>query len=240
MGLPLHPLEEQEFLDFIGKCVREKRKASALYLNIHGAVLALNHPWLFEFYRQVDLVFCDGDGIRLGLKLLGQEPPPKITLTRSIWRLAEFCEKEGLRLFLLGASPQVAAEAARRLKEKNSERVVAGFHDGYFQKSGPENDRVISAINQAKPDLVVVCFGMPIQEKWIMENSGKLEAKVLVSAGGVLDYVAGSLGKAPDWMIRLHLEWMFRVWQEPGRLLGRYLTEIPYFFYRILLYRLKK
>jgi exopolysaccharide biosynthesis WecB/TagA/CpsF family protein len=77
---------------------------------------------------------------------------------------------------------------------------------------------------------VIVGFGMPIQEKWIETNRSKLNVPLLIAGGAVLDYASGRLGCVPAWMIRLHLEWLFRIHEEPKRLLGRYLIEIPWFF----------
>ncbi len=237
MGLRLSPANALDVLQFAGNVIREGKKAIILHLNIHGAVLALRRPWMFDFYNQASMVVCDGDGVRLGLRLLDQDPPPKIPITRWIWELAAFCEEQKFRLYLLGARKDVIAKAAEHLIETHPRLVIAGYHDGYFPKKGPENDRVISEMNETRPDVLLVCFGMPEQEKWIMRNQEKLNAKVIIPGGAVMDYVAGKLGKAPVWMVRHHLEWLFRIWQEPRRLFRRYATEIPYFLLKVLFYK---
>lgn len=240
MEIPVHDVEVGDVLHFIRLSVREKRKSVILYINIHGAVLAMHEWWLKKFYMDAPLVCCDGDGIRWGLKLLGQDLPPKIPLTRWVWQLAEYCEKQKLSLYLLGAADTVVRTAAARLKERHPALKIAGFHHGYFLKRGEANDKMIAEVNAAKPDILLVCFGMPGQEKWVLENKDKLNAWVILPGGGVLNYVAGTLGKVPGWMLRLHLEWLFRLVQEPKRLFKRYATEIPWFFVQVVSWKVKK
>lgn len=239
-GLCIDDVNFQELHAFIEKAIQKRKQVNLLHLNIHGACLAWKYPWLADFYQSAPLVFCDGNGPRWGLKLLGEKIPPKIPITRWVWDLAAFCEQKGFKLFLLGASPEVVKRAAENLQQKHPQLKLAGYHDGYFEKQGPENDKICDMINCAQPDILVIGFGMPVQEKWILDHGKKLKVPVFLPGGGVLDYAAGRLGKAPQWMLDLHLEWLFRVWQEPQRLLKRYLTEIPYFFTKILGVKLKR
>jgi N-acetylglucosaminyldiphosphoundecaprenol N-acetyl-beta-D-mannosaminyltransferase len=235
IGLPLHRVGVRELHAFISKTIESRSKALILNLNIHCACLAWKQPWLREFLHKSQLVFCDGDGVRWGARLLGYNPPPKVAFTRWIWDLAEFSAEKNYRLFLLGSSPGVAEQAAIKLKEKFPQLILVGTHHGYFEKTGEKNEDVLSKINQSQADILIICFGMPIQEKWLSENAARLNVPVMLPAGAVLDYVAGRLGKAPEWMIHSRLEWLFRVCEEPKRLFVRYRTEIPYFFMRIFI-----
>lgn len=239
MGLSLHPVDVPDIHAYIDEVMRLKAQALILNLNIHCAILALRNSWLRNFINEAQLVFCDGDGVRWGAKLLGCPVPPKVAFTRWIWKLAEFAEKRGYRFYFLGAKPGVADEAARRLKEKYPNLKIAGVHHGYFDKRGAENEKVVSEINRLKPDLLVVCFGMPFQEKWIMENWRRMEAHVFLPAGAVFDYMAGHLGTTPEWMIRWHLEWFFRFLEEPRRLFARYFFGIPIFFFFVFLEKIR-
>ncbi len=241
LGLPVSAVRDVTQIHARMKQILSCNKRGFFYnLNIHAVNLALQYPWFKELVRQADLVFCDGDGVRWGLRILGyRHPPPKIATTRWIWELAAFAEKEKLRLFLLGGSAEVVRTAAANLSARFP-ALQLEFRDGYFQKEGRENDAVIDRINQSQPHILMVCFGMPQQEKWICDNREKLQVPILLKGGGVLDYVAGRLGQAPPWVLRLHLEWAFRIWEEPQRLLGRYLRDIPYFFARVLAERVKR
>lgn len=240
LGLPFHAVGVEEVCAFIEGVISRNEKAVALNLNIHCVNLALKYPWLHEFIRGAQLVFCDGDGVRWGLRLLGYSPPPKITYNKWLWQLCEFCEKQQYRIFFLGAKPGVAEEAALRLKEHYPRLQVAGTYHGYFKKEGEENEKVLRAINRVRPDILLVCFGMPSQEEWIRDHWKELNVHVFLKGGAAFDYASGRLTKAPEWMIRWNLEWLFRLLQEPRRLFGRYVFGIPLFFLQVFFEKLRE
>jgi N-acetylglucosaminyldiphosphoundecaprenol N-acetyl-beta-D-mannosaminyltransferase len=232
-GLPVHRVDTEGVRAFIVSTIVAGQRAVILHLNIYGVNLALRHQWLREFISGANLVFCDGDGVRLGLKLLGYAPGPKITYNEWIWQLARLCESYGFRLYLLGAKPGIAEEAAAKLIVRHPELTIVGTHHGYFDKQGVENDAVIQHINAAAPDVLLVCFGMPAQERWIHDNWTRLNAHVFLNGGAALDYASGRLAKAPAFMVRSHLEWLYRLLQEPTRLFNRYVIGNPLFLFRI-------
>ncbi|MDD5217215.1 MAG: WecB/TagA/CpsF family glycosyltransferase [Candidatus Omnitrophica bacterium] len=235
LKVPIHPVRgPEEVHQYICKVIQSGQKAILYNLNIHAFNISFKEPWFLEFIQKTNLVFIDGDGVRWGLKLLGQAPPPKMSTTRWIWQLAEFCAQNGYSLFLLGAKPGTAEAAAKCLQNKFPGLRIAGTQDGYFQKTGDENERVVAKINSVKPDILLTCFGMPAQEKWISENWNKIHAHIFIKGGAVMDYVTGRLGEAPKWILKIQMEWLFRVFEEPYRLLGRYLHDIPCFFYHVL------
>lgn len=240
LGLPLHRVAPADIHAYIEETIQRKEKALILNLNIHCVALALRHSWLREFLRFSQLVFCDGDGVRWGIRLLGEKPPPKIPFTRWLWDLAAFCERKGFSLYFLGARPGIAQEAAVALRQRFPALKIVGTHHGYFDHTGKANEEVINEINRLKPDLLIVGFGMPLQEQWLCKNWSRIDAHALLPAGAVFDYAAGRLGHVPPWMIRTNLEWLYRVWQEPRRLFGRYVTEIPYFFWHVLRAKLRQ
>lgn len=239
MGMPVHRVAVDDVHVFINEVISKKAKALVLNLNIHCVNLALQNSWLRYFFHQAQLVFCDGDGVRWGIKMLGQNPPPKITYDRWFWQLSGFCDQRGYSLYLLGSKPGVTEEAARKLQAKFPALKIVGFHHGYFAKAGEENERVIEDINKKKPDILAVGFGMPIQEKWLSENWRRIDAHIFLDGGAVFDYVSGRVSRAPAWMLKNHLEWLYRLYQEPRRLFIRYVLGIPYFFFHVLLEKLK-
>ncbi|MBI3307416.1 MAG: WecB/TagA/CpsF family glycosyltransferase [Candidatus Omnitrophica bacterium] len=240
LGLKLHQISAGELQDFMDESLQTARKAVILYLNIHGVCLALEHQKMSHLINRAEIVFCDGNGIGWGLKILGQPVPDKIAVTRWIWKLAEFSAQKNHRLYLLGSKPGVAEETAKCLQAANPKLQIAGTHHGYFNRKGPENEQVLEDIRRTKPDIVIVGFGMPIQEEWIDENESRLNVPILMTGGAVFDYVSGKRGKVPGWMIRLHLEWLFRIYEEPKRLFWRYMREIPFFFSLIFLEKMKQ
>lgn len=233
-GIPVHPVTVQDVHAFIERTIQANQKALVLNVNIHCANLAWEQAWLLEFLNEAHLVFCDGDGVRWGARLLGMEPPPKVTYASWIWQLADFSAKRGYRIFFLGACSGVAEKAGQRLRERFPNLRIAGIRDGYFEKEGPENERVIRQINQSRPDILLLGFGMPLQEKWLSENWKRLNAYIFLTGGAVFDYASGNLRRAPGWMIRTHMEWLFRLVQEPRRLFKRYAFGNVIFFTRLL------
>lgn len=238
-GLRVDDINMQELHAYIESTVSEGKKANILHLNIHGACLAWREKWLMDFMGSAQLVFCDGDGIRWALKLLGQPVPPKITYDRWVWQLCEFAASKGFSFYFLGGKPGVGKEASERLKNRYPSLKIAGEHHGHFDHQGPENQKIVDEINRLKPDIIIVGFGMPLQEKWLLENRDRVDARVFLTGGAVFDYAAGKFKRAPEWMIKSHLEWLFRMLYDPKRLFKRYVMEIPYFFYRIFKEKLR-
>lgn len=235
LGLPIHRVGSPEILEFIGFVIERREKAIVPHLNIHAMNLALKHSWLYSFFSEAHLVQCDGDGVRWGLRILGFSPPPKVTYNSWFSDLCDFCQRNRYSIYLLGAQKGVADAAAVKARAQFPNLQIAGTHHGYFAKDGVENDGVIEDINSARPDILLTCFGMPEQERWIRNNWAKIHSHVFLSGGASLDYAAGRIARAPRWMVVANLEWFFRLLLEPRRLFRRYLLGNPYFMYRVLL-----
>jgi N-acetylglucosaminyldiphosphoundecaprenol N-acetyl-beta-D-mannosaminyltransferase len=156
-----------------------------------------------------------------------------------MWQLAQFAQAQGLSLFLLGAKPGVADQAAERLRQQFPDLRIVGRHHGYFDKTPghPDNVTVLQQIDTARPDILIVGFGMPTQEQWLKDNWGQLNVKVALTGGAVFDYVSKNLARGPRWMTDHGLEWLARLLIEPRRLWRRYLIGNPVFLWRVLMQR---
>ncbi|MBO8138745.1 MAG: WecB/TagA/CpsF family glycosyltransferase [Desulfotomaculum sp.] len=131
-------------------------------------------------------------------------------------RLCERGARENWRVFLLGAAPGVAEEAAEKLKNKYPGLVIAGTHDGYFKRE--ENDRIVKMIRSAEPHILFVALGMPKQEQWIAEYQHKTGVPVAIGVGGSFDVISGRKKRAPGWTQRLKVEWLYRLIKESWRI----------------------
>jgi N-acetylglucosaminyldiphosphoundecaprenol N-acetyl-beta-D-mannosaminyltransferase len=147
--------------------------------------------------------------------------------------LVKACERRNASIFLLAGKPGITDKAIQKLRAIAPTITIQGHH-GYFEKSGTENDAVIEKINQFRPDVLYVGFGMPLQEQWIMENCDRINAKVFLPLGACLDFYTNTVYRGPRWATDLGLEWLTRLLTEPHRLWKRYLVGNPLFFYRIL------
>jgi len=236
LGVPISIIEVDRLHQFIAARCSENGRALVLHANVLLLNLAYKQEWLRHYFKQADVVFCDGSGVQLGAKLLGYTIPERITYADWTWRLAEFCEAHQLSLFFLGARPGVAEKAANRLRERFPELKIVDTHDGYFDKSPDsiENREVIREINDSQPDILLIGFGMPIQERWLMENWDQLNVKIGLTGGAVFDYISGNLKRAPRWMTDHGLEWLGRLIIEPKRLWKRYIVGNPLFLWRVV------
>ncbi len=242
LGVRIHAVTVADLLGLFANTIDSDERALVLHINVHGMNLAYTRPWLVNILNQADLVYCDGDGVVKGARLLGQHLPGRLTLADWLWTLAEFACQRGYSLFLLGAQEGVAAKAGERLRERYDGLRIAGVHHGYFDKTpgSAENQAVLDLIRECQPDIVIVGFGMPIQEQWLHDNWPQLDTHIAISAGAIFDFASGELKRAPAWMNDNGLEWLGRLVVEPRRLWQRYLVGNPLFLARVLRQRLDK
>ncbi len=238
LGNKVTDLSTQELLGELDTICRSNRSEVILNTNVHGILLSQKIPWLKEYRNQVRITHCDGVGVVLGARILGHEMGPRVSLNDCFWELAEFCVRRDYSVFLLGADADVIASAARTLKQRQPDIRIAGFHHGYFEKDGPESDAVVDLINRAAPNLLLVGFGMPIQERWVRDHAHRLNANVIWVVGGLFDLVSGALPLAPRWVRDHSLEWAWLSVRRPRRFFERYLFGNPSFIAQVILGRL--
>lgn len=240
LGTRFHKLKVYELIDYIVKASKGKDKTTISNVNVRGMNFAYKLPWYREFINQSDLVFCDGFGVLLGAKICGCKinSSHRMTCPDYIENLALSCERENVSLFLLAGKPGVVNKAIAKLKVIAPNLQIKGHH-GYFDKSGKENELVIQQINEFKPDVLYIGFGMPMQENWIRKYQDQIEAKVFLPLGACLDFYTDTVYRGPRWMTDNGLEWLTRFFTEPKRLWERYIVGNPLFLYRIFLQLLK-
>lgn len=216
--------------DEVAGAIERREPRTIGYVNVHVLNSAAADPRLREALNGFDRVYCDGEGVRLGARILGAHLPERMTGADFVWDLA--ARLGPARWYWLGGAPEVAAEALRRLQARAPGLVVAGARDGYFDRSA--SGAVIDAINQARPDLVVVGMGTPIQELWVAAHRQAIAAPIVWCIGATADFIVGAQPRAPTWMTRHGLEWLSRLANDPRRLFGRYVVGNPLFLARAL------
>lgn len=180
-------------------------------------------PEYAQILADADLVIPDGIGIIHAAKILGRPLKGRVPGIDFAAALMGRMAETGRRLFLLGAAPGVAEQAAVHLQAAHPGLVICGTHDGYFQEDEP----VIQKIRAARADVVFVCLGFPKQEKWIAAHGGETGARLLIGLGGSLDVFAGKVERAPERFQKLGLEWLYRLMKQPSRA-GR-MAKLPLF-----------
>lgn len=236
LGVGISRIGVEDLHEAILATVRQGERALFLNANVHCLNLAYRRPWLRALLNRAPIVFCDGSGVSLAARILGHPALVRFTYADEMWRLAAFAEEHGLSLYFLGARPGVAEAAATRLRKRYPGLRIAGVRHGYFDPSpgSPENEAVVRGINASRPDVLVVGLGMPLQEWWLWQNHGRLDARVSMNLGAVFDYVSGDLRRGPRLLVDNGFEWLARLLIEPGRLWRRYVVGNPIFLLRVV------
>ena len=181
-----------------------------------------------------DLVLPDGIGIIKGAAMLGTPLKEKTPGIEFAAHMMERMAGEGMSLYLLGAKPGIAEQAAEKLSAQYPGLKIAGTHDGYFKEDGP----VVEDIRQSGADCVFVCLGAPKQEFWMAKNGPATGARLLCGLGGSLDVFAGTVERAPKFFCDHGLEWFYRLCKEPKRI-GR-MMKLPLFLVHVKQEKRKK
>ena len=188
-----------------------------------------------EVARRADLVVPDGTGVVVAAWLLGDPLPGRAPGRHLVDRLVALATERRLSVFLLGAAPGVAERAAATLRARHPDLRIAGTHAG----SADDDADVVPRVAAAAPDMVLVAYGMPKQERWIARNHRHLPGvRVAVGVGGSLDYLAGTAKAPPALVHAVGLEWLWRLARDPKR--WRRQRVLPRFVLLVLLARLRR
>lgn len=179
------------------------------------------------------LTLPDGIGVIYAAKLLGRPLQQRVPGVDFASGIMEGLARTGGRLFLLGAKPGVAQQAAENLAAKYPGLVVCGTHDGYFQEDAP----VVEEIRASGADVLFVCLGAPKQENWMVQQGAATGAHLAVGLGGSLDVFAGTVKRAPERWQKLGLEWLYRLCKEPKRITR--MAKLPGFLLKALWARVR-
>ncbi len=192
---------------------------------------------LYSVINSGDLVIPDGIGVIYASKILKRPLKSKCAGFDLGLEMVKHSNESGAKIFFLGGKPGIAEAARDKLLETYPNAVFVGTHDGYFKKEGEESDAVVAEINAAKPDILYVCLGVPVQEKWILANREKLEGvKLCLALGGSLDGYSGNVKRAPNIFIKLGLEWFYRLICQPSRI-GR-MMKLPKFLMGVIWFKI--
>lgn len=202
-----------------------EKTACCVTPNAEMAYEALHNEDFRAVLNSADLVLPDGAGVVLGARILKTPLKQKVAGIEFAQNMLPVYEELGSRLYLLGSKPGVAELAAEKMRQKHPDLIICGTADGYFK----DEDEVVRKINEAKADALYVCLGSPKQENFMFSHRDDLNVRLMAGLGGTLDGIAGTVKRAPKWMIKLQLEWLYRLIKEPRRL-GR-MMRLPKFVF---------
>ena len=239
-GVNIDNVTLQEATEICEKFINSDKLCAVFTPNSEIIQMCVENPEYLPLINSADLITPDGIGVVYASKILGTPLKCKTAGYDLGLEVVKLSNEIGYKIYFLGGKPGIAEAARDKLLEKYPKAVFTGCHDGYFDKSDcPENDAVIDAINEAAPDVLYVCFGVPAQEKWIAANRDRLKTvKLCLALGGSLDGYSGNVKRAPEIFIKLGLEWFYRLCKEPKRI-GRML-KLPKFLFGTVIYKFKK
>jgi exopolysaccharide biosynthesis WecB/TagA/CpsF family protein len=212
--------------------------ALVAYVNAHTLNLAYRDRAYFELLRDAPVVLNDGAGLSLAARMQGERFPENLNGSDLNPAIVEVAARKGWSVYFLGAHPGTAATTAEILSARIPDLKVAGTGDGFFRRS--EDAAIAAAIKETGADVVMVAMGNPLQERWLTANLEATGAMLGVGVGAFFDFTAGNVPRAPAWMNRAGIEWIWRLGQEPKRMWRRYLVGNPLFLWRVAKRRFRR
>jgi N-acetylglucosaminyldiphosphoundecaprenol N-acetyl-beta-D-mannosaminyltransferase len=231
VGIPVHAITFEGLLAQIGEWVRAGDRAHHICtVNPEFVMVAQQDPIFRAILLRSDLNVADGVGLLWAAKRLGRALPERVTGSDGVPLIAERAAREGWRVFFLGAAEGVAERAAAVLTARHPALRVAGVYAGSPRPD--EEDAIVERVNASGADVLFVAYGAPVQDQWIARNLPRLRVAMAMGVGGSFDFIAGIVPRAPIWMRRAGLEWLFRLVRQPWR--ARRMLRLPRFVWAVL------
>lgn len=188
-------------------------------INVGTIISSINDSMIKDYINQSDIVNMDGMGAIFGAKFLNKKTPPRVTGADLFEKLLALAERKNYSVYFLGATEEVNNLTFHKALKEYPKLRVAGRHDGYFFDS---QESMAESIAECEPDILFIGIKSPEKEAFIMHWKAQLKSRVILGIGGTFDVYSGCIKRAPVWMQNNGLEWLFRVIQEPRRMLWRY------------------
>ena len=233
MGLQFDNITMEEALDAAKVLLQGEHAARVVTPNAEIAYEALHDENMRTLLNSAELMLPDGAGVVLASKILKTPLKQKVAGVDFADGLLGVLETTGQSLYLLGSKPGIGELAAQKMMQKHPRLRIAGIADGYFQDEAP----VIDKINASGADVLFVCLGAPKQEQFMARHQKALHVKLMAGLGGTLDSFAGTVKRAPRWMIRLNLEWLYRLIKEPKRF--KRMLRLPKYLWAVVCKRIR-
>ncbi len=208
-GIEITYGKREEIISEIERRLNNGEKMFIVTLNVSILMEAMKDPSYRKILEEASMVIPDGSGIVWALDVIANVKTDRVTGIDTMTHLCELSKRKGWKVYLLGAREDVAKKACENLR-RNGVNVV-GYHHGYFEKDG----EVIVEILSKKPDLLFVGMGVPKQERWIHEHFKKIPVRLAMGVGGSIDVVSGRKKRAPEFVQKMKLEWLYRFLQSP-------------------------
>jgi N-acetylglucosaminyldiphosphoundecaprenol N-acetyl-beta-D-mannosaminyltransferase len=234
----LDVVDKENALKMCDNALRGKICQSLFFVNAHCYNIAQKDTAYRKALNAADLIFNDGIGLKIGSALAKIKFKDNLNGTDLIPEFIKSCVQLSKKIYLLGGKDDIAMKAKLALEKRYGNISIVGIHNGYF--SDEEERQIINDLNSKNVDVLIVGMGVPKQELWITRIKGQLTSvKICIAGGAIIDFIAGNVTRAPNWMRKMQIEWFYRLLLEPKRLWKRYLIGNVQFFYNIISHWIK-
>lgn len=234
LGVPFDGVTTAETLALIGAMIASRQPHYLATANVDFIVQALRDPELRRILFDAHLVLCDGTPILWAARWLGNPLPERVAGSDLVPQILAEAERNGWRVFFFGGTEASVAQAAANVRRNHPRlKLVDAYAPPFSPLLEMDHAAVLQRIRAAQPDVLLVALGCPKQEKWIHMHYRAAGVPVCIGVGATIDFLAGTVTRAPAWMQRSGLEWIYRLGQEPRRLFRRYATDLRIFGWEI-------
>ncbi|MGE0754602.1 MAG: WecB/TagA/CpsF family glycosyltransferase [Alphaproteobacteria bacterium] len=238
MGAPMDALTMSETLQIIDHAIRTRTRLQHVVVNVAKLVNMQKNAELRHDVSTSDLINIDGMGVVWGARLCGHDIPERVSGVDIMEDLIALCEQKGYRPYFFGAKEEVLQQAMENIRRQYPKIDIAGFRNGYF--TAEQEERIIQDIAASKADCLFIAISSPTKERLLSQYKDTINVPFLMGVGGSIDIKAGITRRAPEWMQKIGMEWLYRLLQEPRRMFRRYWVTNTRFVLLLLKERRKK
>ncbi|MEX0927970.1 MAG: WecB/TagA/CpsF family glycosyltransferase [Balneolales bacterium] len=242
LGVKVSKYNLEETTSYLAHSIDSGQKKRVCVTPVNCILWAKNSDALKQIYNSADLVAADGMPLIWASRILSRPVNGRVTGLDLLPEFSKIAAKKKYTFFFLGASEGVASRLASKVMMENPGLEVTGTYSPPFAEkfTGEENQKIVDMINAVSPNVLWVSLTAPKQDYWIYEHFNKLNVNIAIGIGAAFDVGVGDMKRAPLWMQKLGMEWLYRLYQEPKRLYRRYLIEAPVFMPMVLKQVLKE
>jgi len=220
----------KEAVATVKQFILQKKSHLVVTPNAEMIMMANKDKQLAHIINNADLVVPDGAGVVWAARYQGDPMPERVAGYDLVQNLLREAVSEKYKIYMFGGAPGIAEKARRIAEERYPGVQIIGTMNGFFMKQ--DESQILNAIRACQPDILLVALGVPRQEKWLAEYKEKLNVPVAIGVGGTFDVMAGLVQRAPLWMQRGNLEWLFRLLSEPKRAIR--MLALPRFVIKVM------
>ncbi len=221
MDVEIDAITMDQTLALAEHAMKTRKPLQQVVVNVAKLVKMRHDRLLRDSVIESDLINIDGMGVVWGARLTGHKVPERVNGTNLMYELLSLCAEKGYRPYFFGAKQDILDRAIKNAKTMWPGLKVAGTRNGYFEES--DLDKIVKDMNASKADCLFIAISTPIKENFMNAYKTRLKIPFIMGVGGSVDVLAGKVHRAPVWVQNAGLEWLYRIYQEPGRMWKRYL-----------------